>query len=202
MMETLQYDGAAGPRRIVETTAARLALTLSRPLAHPLMGRMRQLPLDVVVNLLQRRHPRAFQRLKELPATRVLIAPTDLGEGFRMSFGDGRVKVEICSLDAEAEATVEGPFATLLDLFEGKVDGDALFFWRALSITGDMSAVVALRNAIDGEDVNLLKDILPSVGPFAHLSRLLVEGLAQVNAVLDTMLKGHGPDAERERGRV
>jgi predicted lipid carrier protein YhbT len=41
-----------------------------------------------------------------------------------------------------------------MQLLEGKLDGDALFFSRDLVVDGDTEAVVMLRNIIDGaEDI-------------------------------------------------
>lgn len=51
---------------------------------------------------------------------------------------------------------------TLLDMIGGKQDGDALFFSRDLSVTGDVEAVVVLRNAIDDTDGSVIDDLLPS----------------------------------------
>jgi len=41
----------------------------------------------------------------------------------------------------------------MIELLEGRADGDALFFSRTLTVEGDMEAVVALRNAIDGSEI-------------------------------------------------
>jgi hypothetical protein len=62
---------------------------------------------------------------------------------------------------------------TLFDLMEGRLDGDALFFSRALVIEGNTEVVVALRNALDGEEIDLLDDVLSLFGPFNPLARLL-----------------------------
>jgi hypothetical protein len=48
-----------------------------------------------------------------------------------------------------------------------------VFFSRALVIDGDTEAVVALRNALDGEEIDLLDDILSLFGPCKPLARLL-----------------------------
>lgn len=58
-------------------------------------------------------------------------------------------------------ATIRGPVEPLLDLMEGRADGDALFFSRRLKIEGSMDAVVSLRNALDAAPVSLPFDALP-----------------------------------------
>lgn len=72
-------------------------------------------------------------------------------------------------------ATIRGPLMPLLALLQGKCDGDALFFSRALTIEGDTAAVLALRNAIDNADVDLPADFAAIFGP----AREAVERLAR-----------------------
>ncbi|HEC14815.1 MAG TPA: lipid carrier protein, partial [Rhodospirillales bacterium] len=54
-------------------------------------------------------------------------------------------------------------------------DGDALFFSRDLAIEGDTGAVVALRNAVDGAEIDLIEDLVSNLGPFAGPSRRAIE---------------------------
>ncbi|NIR58454.1 MAG: sterol-binding protein, partial [Gammaproteobacteria bacterium] len=49
----------------------------------------------------------------------------------------------------ECDATIAGPMSAFLGMMHGEIDGDALFFSRDISVDGDTSAVLALRNAID-----------------------------------------------------
>ena len=53
------------------------------------------------------------------------------------------------------DARIAGPLAALIGLVHGAYDGDALFFSRDLVIEGDTAAVLALRNAIDNEELDL-----------------------------------------------
>ena len=165
-------DAAPGPARdpatsrMVETVAARLALTLARPLGNLVV----QPVLDLMMATLRRRHPDAFERLAELGESDLLIEPTDLPASFRLHVG-AKPTLRICRSDEEQEtpvkARIRGSFAVLLDLFEGRIDGDALFFSRALAIEGDTELVVGLRNALDGEDFDLAADFGPLLGPLA-----------------------------------
>jgi predicted lipid carrier protein YhbT len=45
----------------------------------------------------------------------------------------------------------------MLGLAEGRLDGDAVFFARKLAVTGNMEAVLALRNALDDSGIDLVK---------------------------------------------
>ena len=76
-----------------------------------------------------------------------------------------------------ADATVAGPMVLLLALLEGRVDGDAEFFARELEIGGDMEAILALRNALDDNAIDLPSDIAPMAGPLAGVLR---KGLERV----------------------
>ena len=58
---------------------------------------------------------------------------------------------------------------TLLALLEGRIDGDAMFFARSLSITGDMEAMLALRNALDDSGFDLPRDLGKAAGLLAPL---------------------------------
>jgi len=57
-----------------------------------------------------------------------------------------------------------GKFFDLLDMIDGSLDGDALFFSRALQVSGDTEAVVALRNALDDFEGSALDSVVASFG--------------------------------------
>jgi predicted lipid carrier protein YhbT len=73
------------------------------------------------------------------------------------------------------DAAISGRFLHLLDLIDGARDGDALFFNRDLGVRGDVEAVVALRNALDDFDGDLLREILNTFGPLAGLGEVAVK---------------------------
>jgi predicted lipid carrier protein YhbT len=56
------------------------------------------------------------------------------------------------------DARIAGSFLTLLDMVDGHLDGDALFFTRALTVEGDTEAIVCLRNALDDMDGSIAED--------------------------------------------
>lgn len=158
-----------GQERWLETVAARLALAAARPL-----GSIATQPvLDLMISTLRRLHPSAFERIAEFGPAELLVDPVDLPAVFVLRVGDAP-SLRLCPrtdapLDPAPAATVRGRFAVLLDLFEGRIDGDALFFSRDLAMVGDTELVVGLRNALDGEDFDLAADFASLFGPLGHL---------------------------------
>ena len=127
---------------------------------------------------MKRRHPGVFERLAELGEPSYLIDPVDLP--FVLLLRLDRQAPTLTAASAaegfEATATIRGPLLVLIDLLEGRLDGDALFFSRDLVVEGNTEAVVALRNAVDSADIDLLSDVLSLLGPFAAPARLAAGG--------------------------
>jgi len=150
---------------------------------------MRPLPLAglqpllaISARMIEHRHPEVIERLSTYGDTRFIIDPTDLP--FRLllalvSGGLGLTAIDKAVGDGEEDlpvaARIEGPFLSLIRLLEGKEDGDALFFSRELTVIGDMESVVALRNAVDGAEIDLAEDVLESLGPFAGVARRVAD---------------------------
>lgn len=135
--------------------------------AHPVVGRVAR---SFAAGLWSR-HRRNFDRLSDFEGARFLIDPVDLPLAFVLELASEGPEVLTVSSDEEPEdvtATIRGSFRALLDLAAGRVDGDALFFNRDLSIEGDTEAVVALRNAMDDADLDLLEEFAESFGPLAR----------------------------------
>src|SRR5690606_26234084 len=84
-------DDSQRDERILETMLARLALTAALPLPE----RALQPALDLIVNILQRRHPGAFQRLAELPDAEVLVDAVDLPLAFVLQLGASGVRLSL-----------------------------------------------------------------------------------------------------------
>lgn len=68
------------------------------------------------------------------------------------------------------DAKIAGSFLTLLGMIDGRHDGDALFFTRALLVEGDTEAVVCLRNALDDVDGSIADDIAAFFGTAGKLA--------------------------------
>ena len=92
-------------------------------------------------------------------------------------------KTDIPSLSARCRGDVPSPCAhctsslNLLDLIDGSLDGDALFFSRKLRVTGDTEAIVALRNALDDVDGGVVESITKAFGPLAPIAAITVSHL-------------------------
>ncbi len=145
--------------------------------SRPLPPRLLQPVLDAVFKRVMRKHPDLFDRLSGLGNPVYLIDPTDLPFSFLLNADPARPRM-LVTVDGRdgvgnmcASATVRGPLRSLIDLLEGRMDGDALFFSRSLNIEGDTEAVVALRNAVDDANVQLTDDVLASLGPFSGPAR-------------------------------
>ncbi|MGX8012393.1 ubiquinone anaerobic biosynthesis accessory factor UbiT [Mesorhizobium sp. ORM8.1] len=137
------------------------------------------LPLGPLLTLslrsLARRQPRLFERLGEHRSTCYFIDPIDLAFAF-IVVPDGEraiVRVVRKSEIATSSVLIKGPLLTLLSLLDGTLDGDALFFSRAISISGRTEAVLALRNTIEDAELSPA-DLL---GLRGHLARLVDTGI-------------------------
>lgn len=118
---------------------------------------------------LSRRRPRLFLQLGEHVTKSVTIDPTDLPIVFRLVPDPKRPRLEV-ERDGEAkssDARIAGRLAALIGLVHGAYDGDALFFSRDLVIEGDTALVLALRNAIDNEEIDLVAEAAALFGPLA-----------------------------------
>ena len=159
-------------------------LRLARPVVTALPAKLLALPLVFAFDALIRRHPDLIDRLALLKGRTLIIAPSDVPRPIALGLTvSGRPWLRVAApsdVDAAA-ATIAGPIQLLLALLEGRVDGDAVFFSRALSVEGDMSVVVALRNALDGEAIDLKAELLDALGPVGHalagLERLAMQAL-------------------------
>jgi predicted lipid carrier protein YhbT len=112
------------------------------------------------------RHPDLFDRLGEEASKRYAFVPLELPFAFVIEPGRHTLKVLRKRVRIRADATISGSIFLLLELLEGRSDGDAAFFSRDLSVVGDMEAVLALRNALDNGGVDLPRDIGASAGVF------------------------------------
>jgi len=113
--------------------------------------------------------PKLFARLGPHAGKRFLIDPIDLPFVLLLT-----PKPERPLLTAHRryerpayDAAIAGGFFNLLDMIDGSLDGDALFFSRALRVSGDTEAVVALRNALDDFEGGTLNSVISSFGLLA-----------------------------------
>ena len=144
-------------------TPLRLALALTPT---PLLAPALRLAMCRIV----RAAPALGRDLAALPRARVLIAPTDLRRRFLLRLGDGPPRLAPASARIRADASIRGRLADLLALASGECDSDALFFSRALAITGDTAPVVALHNTLERHGADLFALL---AGPLAAPARRL-----------------------------
>ncbi len=121
----------------------------------------------LVVARMETSHPKLFKNLGRLPEALVHLEPTDLPHRFGLRMGKKPDFFLIEDASETPRATIAGPLASLIDMLEGREDGDALFFSREIQVTGDTEVVVALRNTLDREEMNLYEEVLSLCGPFA-----------------------------------
>ncbi len=128
--------------------------------------------LDRVVS----RHPGLLKRLGPYRDKLFLIDPVDLPFVFRLRLGPGRPLIDAGPrrADAKYDARITGPLAALIGLVHGAYDGDALFFSRDLVIEGNTEAIVALRNAIDDAELDLVAETASVLGPFGDFAERTV----------------------------
>jgi len=83
----------------------------------------------------------------------------------------------------EYDARISGSFLDLLMLVDGDLDGDALFFSRNLTITGNTEAVVCLRNALDDIDDSIAEEVADM---FGRPGRAALRALRRMNEKQET----------------
>jgi predicted lipid carrier protein YhbT len=124
-----------------------------------------------------RNHPRLFERLEGYWDARFLIDPVDLPVVFLLSPHPARPRLTAAwsRQGLNPTAIISGRMLRLVDLLEGGLDGDALFFSRDIEIEGDTGAVLALRNAVESEEIVLFEEFAGALGPFGAPVRLVGE---------------------------
>ena len=132
--------------------------------------RLVQPVLDGLLRIVLRRHSGCLERMAEWGQARVLVDPIDLPFVIllRPEPSHPSLKALRRSGTVEADAIIRGPLDMLIELAEGRVDGDTLFFSRELIVEGDTEVVVALRNAVDGAGIDMMADIAAALGPFGR----------------------------------
>jgi predicted lipid carrier protein YhbT len=155
-----------------------------------------QLALQRLANSIVTRHSGLLERLDAEGPGRFGIQPLDLPFALVMEVQDSGVRLSVVpQLDHQRlDARITGNFLALLDLIDGRRDGDALFFSRDLAIEGDIGAVLALRNAIDNAELDLLHEAAQLAQPWPGLAerimRTAATALAHMCAALPDGLAG------------
>jgi predicted lipid carrier protein YhbT len=197
------------PRRAPPLSPVLLAGFLARPVP---LAPLRSL-VWAAFAVMRRRHPEAFRRLRELDEADLLIDPIDLPHCFLLRVGREPPELTVFRAPSDAPgaaAAVHGPLSTLIGLLEGRLDGDAVFFSRDLVIEGDTAVVVAVRNALEGAEIDLVDDLVRFLGPLAAPARRVLEVAERVSgqasrdleAVRAAMLAPVVSDRNRQSARL
>jgi predicted lipid carrier protein YhbT len=148
--------------------------TLAVPLPLPFVQRIAQASLVQVIG----RHPDLFDRLGSFAERPITICPTDAPFEFTLMLARRAVRTSRRGARRNAYATrISGPLVMLLALAEGRLDGDAEFFGRKITIEGDMETALALRNAAESSSLDLVRDLTPDWGWAQRPGQLLLGAL-------------------------
>lgn len=132
----------------------------------------------IAVHVAQSR-PELFARLGPHAGKRFLIDPIDLP--FVLVLSPERNLPRLTAHRRHErpghDAAIAGTFFNLLDMIDGSLDGDALFFSRDLQVSGDTEAIVALRNALDDFEGSALDSVLRGFGPLSGPAGVALRGL-------------------------
>jgi predicted lipid carrier protein YhbT len=155
----LRRDADRGP-----PAPARLALSLALLPLQPLLAR--------VVRKIAAKYPDVLERLGPHTTTRFVIDPVDLP--FALYLRPDPQALDLRAIPRadlpEHDARIAGKFFALLRLIDCDEDGDAMFFSRDLDVTGDIEAVVTLRNALDDVDGSIAASVAQMFGPPGELA--------------------------------
>jgi len=141
------------------------------------------LPLEIFLQQLTSsivlRHPDMLQRIDRPGPLRFGIDPVDVPFAMEITLRDGSARVRLMrSLDGRLiQARITGTLAALMSLVDGEVDGDALFFSREIAVAGDISAVLALRNAVDAAEIKLIGEAVALIELWISQPGRLLKGL-------------------------
>ncbi|KXF76084.1 hypothetical protein ATN84_14320 [Paramesorhizobium deserti] len=122
--------------------------------------------LQRLVESVGRRKPDLFARLGTQGDKVFLIDPTDFPFVFRMIPSRDRPRIKALRRENSGvwDARIAGTLSALLGMIHGEADGDALFFSRDIIIEGDTEAVLALRNALDDAELDLVAEMVAMFG--------------------------------------
>ncbi|WP_444666302.1 ubiquinone anaerobic biosynthesis accessory factor UbiT [Cereibacter changlensis] len=160
--------------------------TLAPPLSR-LAGLLPKPPASVALTLLARRiaarHPEIVSRLGSHAGATFALDPTDLPVVMVLTLPGGVPRIRLQKDNAGTDCRISGKLSALFALVHGAVDGDALFFSRDLVIAGDTAAALALRNAIDNAELDIMEELQHLAPPLARALRPVVALLERQTGV-------------------
>jgi predicted lipid carrier protein YhbT len=159
MLAPSRAGGPASPlKALLQNVPSLLLAPVPLALLQPMFAR-------IATHVAQSR-PELFARLGPHAGKRFLIDPIDLPFVLVLTPKPERPHMTAHRRYEKPahDAAIAGTFFNLLDMIDGTLDGDALFFSRDLQVSGDTEAVVALRNALDDFEGSALDSVVGSFG--------------------------------------
>lgn len=128
--------------------------------------------LKRIVNRIARDNPDMFGRLGPHYKANFVIDPVNMPFVMVLRPDPDDLLLVACHRNKipPHDAKISGSFLDLLLLVDGDLDGDALFFARDLTITGNTEAVVCLRNALDDIDESIAENVADMFGPAGRMA--------------------------------
>lgn len=141
-----------------------------QPLLHRIVRKVARQRPELFDRLGPHRHSRFLIDARELPFALLLVPDPE----------KPHLRAHSRSSLPVSDVRIAGPCRELVKMADGSIDGDALFFSRDLSITGNLEAAVCLRNALDDLDGSIMDDVLGAFGVPGRFVRPLLRpfGLA------------------------
>ncbi|WP_200339318.1 ubiquinone anaerobic biosynthesis accessory factor UbiT [Rhodovibrio sodomensis] len=153
---------SAGVKRLTPLTPIAVLL-------RPLPTAPLQAALQRLADRLSARHPDVLDRVADIGRARLLLLATDLPWRALVTLERDGARVTVDrhadGPDPQADAAVTGPVERLLACVQGGGDGDAMFFAREIAVTGNTDVLVALRNALDGAELDIAGELAALTGP-------------------------------------
>ncbi|MDO8802340.1 SCP2 domain-containing protein [Phenylobacterium sp.] len=139
--------------------------------------------LSSALRRVAQRRPEVFERLGAFGDAAFLIAPDGSPVAFRLAPEGAAAGVQVRRRDdrSPCAARIEGPLGALLGLFDGSQDADAAFFSRAIRVSGDIEAVMALHNTLEAADLTLA-DLLGLSAPAGDVANAALRFVRQTAA--------------------
>lgn len=156
-------ETATGSQLSFQNFPSRILAPLPLPLLQPILGR--------IIRGAAENRPELFDRLGIQQNKMYLIDPSNMPFVFLLMPNAIQPCLRAYRRSRPLpiyDARITGTFLTLMNMVDGRLDGDALFFTRDLIIEGDTEAVVVLRNALDDLDGSIIDDLADQFGPIGR----------------------------------
>lgn len=166
------HEMATGPHFSLQNLPRRFLGPLPLNLLQPILSR--------VIRRAAQDRPELFGRLGAQQTKTYLIDPINMPFVFFLTPDSNQPRLRAYRREQHPhsyDARIAGTFLTLLNMVDGNLDGDALFFTRDLVVEGDTEAVVVLRNALDDLEGSIVDDL---AAPFGMPGRTILSLLRNI----------------------